>query len=154
MMTALLLAFQIAGPPTTITVKGSGSEAVIPVIETNTGPAIALEMLAPVIPLALRPSPTGRYLVDFGGVRLELVEQVPFAAGPGGAYPLAGSPFLSGGRLHVPLQVASELLPRLAPSRLAYDRARGELRLLAGAATVASGNRPASPGVVAGRSTA
>jgi N-acetylmuramoyl-L-alanine amidase len=53
-----------------------------------------------------------------------------------GVVPLAGAPFVLDGRLFVPLQLVTEVVPRFAPDAV-YDAARGELRVGTGMAAAA-----------------
>jgi N-acetylmuramoyl-L-alanine amidase len=135
MIGALILALQALAVPNAITVKGARSEAVVPVIESSIGPAIAVGQLAPALPLSLRTTPSGEHVLEIGDVRLELTVGLPFAASARGVVPLGGAPFLNESRLYVPLQVVTEILPRLAPTLLAYEPSRGELRLTADASS-------------------
>ena len=92
----------------------------------------------------------GRWRLRIGGATLVLRDGLPFAvAGEGDAareLPLASAPFVEGERLWVPLQLASDLLPRLVPE-VAYDPSRRALTLSRRRArTVAPvASRPAVP---------
>lgn len=131
MIAVLLIALQIAAAPgASITVRAERSEAVVPLVQTGAGPAISLDRLAPVMPIAWRMAPDGRYIVAFAGVEMELTEGVPFARLQDGIVPLVGAPFLREGRLFVPLQVVADLVPARAKSRLRYTASTGELRVL------------------------
>jgi len=149
-----LLALQLAGAaPGVIAVRAGSAEGTVPLLETNAGAALPLDRFAPTIPVTIRATPEGRYAVTVPGVEIEFTSQVPFARVGNAVIPLAAAPFVSEGRLYVPLQVVSELLPMLVPSRLRYNPVRGELVLLDGSppvggvvvATGASPGKPASP---------
>jgi N-acetylmuramoyl-L-alanine amidase len=129
-MIALLLALQVATGAPVLKVRAPGSEADVPVVRSGSAAAVAAHLLAPVIPIAVSPLPNARFTVTFPGVELSLTDRVPFATVRGTVVPLTGAPFVEDGRLYLPLQLVTDLLPRYAPSRLRYDRASGELRLL------------------------
>lgn len=68
-------------------------------------------------------------------VECEFTDMVVFFVAGGSSYQLVAAPRLEGGRFLVPLQVATEYLPRLLPDRFVYDRTSGRL--------IDSGARPA-----------
>jgi N-acetylmuramoyl-L-alanine amidase len=129
-MIAVILALQLAAGAPVLKVRAPGSEADIPVVRSGTTAAVAAHLLAPVIPISVSPLPNARFAVTFPGVEMSLTDRVPFATVRGTVVPLTGAPFVEDGRLYLPLQLVTDLLPRYVPSRLRYDRARGELRLL------------------------
>jgi N-acetylmuramoyl-L-alanine amidase len=110
-------------------VRGGAHEASVPVVATRAGAAVAIQRLAPALPLDVQPRPDRHFLVTFGAVRFDFADQVPFARVGNVVVPLAGAPFVVDGKLLVPYQVVSELLPRYAPDRVRYDAARRELRV-------------------------
>jgi N-acetylmuramoyl-L-alanine amidase len=122
---ALLVAL---AQPGVLTVETESRRTLVPLVETATGPALAAEALAPVVPTQLDLKPTGRYLLRIGGIPFELADQVPFARVGDEIIPLVASPHLVRGRLHVPLQVVGELYPRFAPN-VSFDADRIELRV-------------------------
>ena len=131
MIGALLLALQLAAAsPTALLVRGPGSSAEVPLLRTRAGLMLPIDLVAPVIPTSVRPGPHGRYSITLPGLTIDLVDQVPFATIGRDVVPLANAPFVRGGRLHVPLQLVAELLPRYADARLRYYAPGRELRLL------------------------
>lgn len=128
MIATLLVALQVAvASPTVLIVRHGDREAVVPLVATNLGPALRPELLAPVLDASVTALASGRHAVTVAGVRIELIEQVPFAIIGASVLPIAASPYLHDGALHVPLQVIAELLPRYV-SGLIYDPSRSELR--------------------------
>ncbi|MDQ3809464.1 MAG: N-acetylmuramoyl-L-alanine amidase [Chloroflexota bacterium] len=89
-----------------------------------------IDLIAPVIPLSIRPGAYGRYTVTVAGVQVEVTDQVPFATVTGVVVPLALAPFVRDGRLHLPLQLIGDVVPRYSAARLRYTAAARELRLL------------------------
>ncbi len=131
MIATLVCALQVAAAsPTMLIVRHGDREAVVPLVATNLGPALRPELLAPVLDVSVASLASGRHAVSVAGVRIELIEQVPFAIIGASVLPIAASPYLHDGALHVPLQVIAELLPRYV-SGLIYDPARSELRRFA-----------------------
>jgi N-acetylmuramoyl-L-alanine amidase len=128
-MLAILAALQIAAAPA-LRVSGPGSDAVVPLVRFGTTTAVAAHLVAPVVPISVKPLPGARFAVTFSGLELQLTEGVPFVTIGSEVLPLTGAPYVDDGRLYLPLQLVTDILPRYAPSRLRYDRARGELRVL------------------------
>ena len=145
MIAALALAMQVAvATPSTLSVRVGDRTAVIPLVETSAGPAVAPERLAPLVDAQVRTDGTGRYVLTIEGVSFFLSEQVPFAKVGADVVPLVGAPFVSSTRLHVPLQLVVELLPRLVAGT-AYNPERGELLVMRSAQAVAVSAPPKAP---------
>jgi N-acetylmuramoyl-L-alanine amidase len=151
MIAALLALLQVASSGT-LTVRAAGREAVIPIERSGATSAIAAELLSPVIPVAVTTLPNAKFAVTFPGVEMQLTDGVPFATVSGAVIPLTSAPYVRDGRLYLPLQLVTDLLPRFAPTRVRYDRARAELRLLAAepapAPTVSGQSGPRRPSSV------
>ena len=129
MIAALALALQVGlAPPGVITVHAGASTTTVQLAATSAGPAVAPERLAAALGVRLQMTPAGRHLLTLAGVTFELSEQVPFARVGAEVIPLVGAPYTVGGRLHVPLQLLAELLPRFVPAA-SFDPVRSELRL-------------------------
>jgi N-acetylmuramoyl-L-alanine amidase len=129
MIAALLLAMQVAGtPPAVLSIRVGERTAVVPVVQTSAGPAVAPERMAPLVHAELRADASGRYLLTIEGISFLLAEQVPFTRVGTEVFPMVGAPFMTAGRLHVPLQLVAELLPRALSGAL-YDPLRAELRI-------------------------
>ena len=134
---------QLAGaPPGVLSVRAGERTAVVPLVQTSAGPALGVERLSPLLDAQLRADGTGRFVLTIEGVSFQLGEQIPFTRVGTEVVPMVGSPFMSGARLHVPLQLVVELLPRFLPGTV-YDPARNELRV---ARTLATARPPAAQG--------
>lgn len=143
MIVEALLTLQIAAaPPSVVSARAGAVESVAPLVETTTGRVLRIDRLAPALPVTVREDGPGRFVVSVFDVRMTLADQVPFARVGASVIPLAGAPVVDRGALLVPLQVVAEVLPRLAPTRLAFDPVRGELRVIGAPSSTAS--RPAS----------
>ena len=149
MIAVLALAAQIAvAPPSTLSVRIGERAAVVPIVQTSAGPAVAPERLAPLIDAQVRTDGTGRFVLTVEGVSFFLSEQVPFAKVGADVLPMVGAPFMSSARLHVPLQLLVELLPRVLGGT-SYDIQRAELsfaRSVAGAGAAATRVADVTPG--------
>ena len=143
MIAALAFAMQIAvAPPGVLSVRIGDRTAVVPIIQTSAGPAVAPERMAPLVHTQLRADGTGRYVLTIEGVSFQLSEQIPFTRIGAEVIPLVGAPFALGTRLHVPLQLVVELLPRFLTGTF-YDPASAELRIVRPArVSTAAGSRP------------
>ena len=138
MISSLLLVFQIVAGPDVLVVKAD-SQTVIPLVRSNAGLSLRLDLLAPAIGGALRSLPDGRTVLTIGQAELTLSEGVPFVRAGADLVPLASAPAARDGRLWIPLQFVAEIVPRVA-SGLLYDPGRGELRAFN---TVARASLPA-----------
>jgi N-acetylmuramoyl-L-alanine amidase len=127
---AILIALQLAASaPAPLSVRGPAGTATVPVIQTSSGAAIALDRLAPAAPVVVERRANDRWMVRIAGIDLELASHVPFVRVGESVHPLASAPSLRDGRLVVPLQMVADLLPRLAPGRVTYTHARRELQV-------------------------
>ncbi|MBX6333078.1 MAG: N-acetylmuramoyl-L-alanine amidase [Gemmatimonadaceae bacterium] len=134
MIAHLTLALQLAAAaPGVLSVRAAGRDTSVPLVPTSVGAAVPIERLAPAVSVKVERRPNAHWAVHVAGVDLDVIEHVPYVKADGEVIPLAAAPFVQGGRLVVPLQVVTELLPRLAPDRLSYDSSRGELRVIGGA---------------------
>lgn len=128
MIGALLLALQL-GSATAIQVRAGGAVRAVEVERIAHGATIPLDALAASLSGTVAQLPGGWTRFIARGVELELAPAVPFARAGQTVIPLVSAPVLRGSRLYVPAQLATEILPRLAPS-LRYDAARRELALV------------------------
>lgn len=127
MFAALLLACQLAAP--TQLVIRSGARAVnVPVVNTAAGAGVRADLLGPALGAAIRVLPNGHYVITVGGTALEVAEHVPFVRVGDAVFPLVVAPLVMDGRLVVPLQLLSDVLPRVSRA-FAYDTVRDELRV-------------------------
>ena len=137
MIAELLLGLQAAAlPPSVVSARAGTVESVVPIVETTGGRVLRLDRLAPALPVTVRGDGTGRFVVSLFDLAVNLADQVPYARVGDAIIPLGSAPLLDQDVLLVPLQLVSEVLPRLAPGRLLYDPMRGELRVTG---TTASG---------------
>jgi N-acetylmuramoyl-L-alanine amidase len=151
MLCAVFAAMQFAAAdPQVLTVRSGGSEAFIPLVAAERGPAVQARLLAPVIPTRITEAGAGRYVVSLAGVELTVLVESPYLEHGGKIYPLVAAPFVDGGELYLPLQLFAERLVALAPSKFAYTAVTRELRYTAASApaapVVASAPRQASSG--------
>lgn len=145
MIVEILLGLQIgAVPPSVISARSGALESVVPLVETSAGRVLRLDRLAPALPITVTADGPGRFRVSVFDVAMTLSDQVPYARVGTSVITLGGAPLMDRGALLVPLQLVSEVLPRLVPSRLSYDPVRSELRV--------SGGAPARAPVTAARS--
>ncbi|HEX2780234.1 MAG TPA: N-acetylmuramoyl-L-alanine amidase [Gemmatimonadaceae bacterium] len=147
MIAGLLLAFQLAAPAELV-IRSGARTVRVPVTATATGPGIRADLLGPALGAVTRPAPNGHYLIAVGGVVLDVAEHVPFVSVGDSVYPLATAPTLVDGRLVVPLQTISEILPRVSRA-LVYDSARDELRVTDTLLVRAAAPAPAAPAAAA-----
>jgi N-acetylmuramoyl-L-alanine amidase len=127
MLAALLVAFQLAAPAQLIIRSGTRTVNV-PVVTNASGAGVRADLLGPALGATLRTLPNGHYLLTIGATAFDVAEHVPFVRAGDAVFPLAVAPSLVDGRLIVPLQLLSEILPRLSPA-FAYDTLRDELRV-------------------------
>src|SRR5688572_5738269 len=136
MIIELLLGFQVgAVPPSVVSARAGALESVVPLVETSAGRVVRLDRLAPALPVTVTADGPGRFTVSVFDVTMTLADQVPYARVGTSVITLGGPPLMDRGALLVPLQVVSEVLPRLMPNRLSYDPVRSELRVSGGGAT-------------------
>jgi N-acetylmuramoyl-L-alanine amidase len=140
MIGSLVVALQVAAAASAVlSVRGEGlpgGALRVPLTETGAGSALAIEQLAPALPVHVERLANGRWAVHVAGTELRLRNQIPYVEAAGTIIPLASAPSVNGGRLVVPLQLVTDVLPRLAPERLRYHPARRELEVLGGAPAV------------------
>ena len=127
MLGAILLACQLVAPAQLI-IRIGDRTVNIPVVTTAGTAGVRADLLGPALGATIRPAPNGHYLIAVGGVELDVAEHVPFVRSGTAVLPLVSAPLLIGGRLMLPLQVLTDILPRVS-SAFAYDAAHDELRV-------------------------
>ena len=129
MILRLLFALQLAAatPGGPLTVRLGDRAADIPVATRQGVEVVRADMLARAMEARLEATGAGRFTLHVGDVALGFTDQIPFVRRGGDSVPLASAPFVADGRLFVPLQVVTEILPRLVGT-FAYDAAARELR--------------------------
>ncbi len=149
MIAAAILALQMAAAvppaPPALAVRSGSTEKMVPLVQTNRGPAVPVQALDPVIPLRISNPQRGTFTVSLPGLDVVVRDQVHFVMVNGQPQQLVGAPYMASGRLHVPFQLLAEVLPRVAPEHFRYDARRGELRYIGAAGQVASAATAASP---------
>jgi N-acetylmuramoyl-L-alanine amidase len=125
----LLLLLQTAGqPPSPIVVRTANAIDTLVVVAGADGTdRVALTELSRALRATTSAPRPGRTLVRFGESTLELGEGVPYVVAGDSVYPLVAAPVVEGGRLLVPLQVVTDVLPRGVTGWL-YDAPARELR--------------------------
>ncbi|HWE43587.1 MAG TPA: N-acetylmuramoyl-L-alanine amidase [Gemmatimonadaceae bacterium] len=127
MFTAILLACQLAAP-TQLVIRAGARTVNVPVVAGPAGAGVRADLLGPALGATTRTLPNGHYLISVGGTQLDVAVQVPFVRAGQSVFPLVSAPSIIDGRLVVPLQILSEILPRLSRA-FAYDTVRDELRV-------------------------
>lgn len=122
MIASLLVALQLATASPVLTVRGTGSTSEVPIARSAAGAAVRLDLLAPIVPLAIEDRGAGRYTITFAGVRFAVTDHAPFMEIGGRVVPLASAPYVVDGQLFLPLQAITEQLPRAAPTSCAMTR--------------------------------
>ena len=147
MIVALLLSLQIAAPvagapvrSATLLVQGVSGETRIPTEQPGGAPGVRADLLAAALGGTVRSLPHGHFLVAIAGAEIDVTPLVPFARAGATLVPLAAAPSLADGRLILPMQVVTEVLPRLAIGVI-YDPGRVEIRTFAAMARA----RPPAP---------
>ena len=130
----------------TIQVHAGGTTQPVGVAAAAGGHAVRADALARALGGSTRVLPSGWTRLSMQGLDLEVAPGVPFARAGTTVYPLAVPPSLAGDALMVPVQLATDLLPRLETS-LRYDAARRELAVTTRGTVVAtsSGGAVTSP---------
>ena len=128
MIAALLLVCQLAGAAAApLAVRLEGRTADVPVATRNGLDVVRADVLALALEGTVERVDRLRWALVVGGARVEFTAQVPFARRGEEVIPLAVAPFVLDDRLYLPLQVVSEVVPRLGDG-LRYDVATRELR--------------------------
>jgi N-acetylmuramoyl-L-alanine amidase len=127
MFAALLLACQLAAPAQ-LTIRSGPRTVNVPVVNSASGAGVRADLLGPALGATTSALPNGHFLLTIGGTAFDLAEHVPFVRAGNAVFPLVAAPTLVDGRLIVPLQLLSEILPRLSRG-FAYDTAHDELRV-------------------------
>lgn len=129
---ALLLQLSAAMPaspaPLSFTVKRSGKDVQVPVLQTRQGGAVRADLLAKALGGTLSVLPNGRVSFVVAGKKLEIGEAFYFARVDTGLVPLAYPAFRRDGQFYLPLQVATDIVPRITTGFM-YDAQYAELRV-------------------------
>ena len=144
MLVGCLLALQLVGSAN-MTIRAGDRTVVVPITPTAAGPAIRSDLLGPALAATIRQLPNGHFMLVLGGTEIDIAERVPFARVGADVYPLATAPLVVEGRLLVPMQLLSDVVPRVVKG-VTYDAKRDEMRISDSALLrrVASANDSAS----------
>lgn len=126
---ALLQLAVLAAPPETLVVKDASRAVRIPLVETRAGPMLPPQSLAPLVTVGVRRVTPGEYVVRVNGVDVHLWLGTRFVAIGDEWRQLIEAPQLDDGRLLVPLQFVSEIVPTAVGNGVIWDDERTELRL-------------------------
>lgn len=140
MIAAALLLLQLAATPaaasprpatattaTAVTVRGADGAVDVPVAVRNGATVVRADVLARALGARLETERGGRHVLQVGDVALAFTPGIPFVGRGDESLPIASAPFVAEGRLFLPLQVLSDVLPRAVPT-LVFDADRRELR--------------------------
>ncbi len=128
---ALLLQLSAAMPaapvPNSFVVKRGAISVTVPVLATPRGGAVRADLLAKALGGTASVLPNGRVTFSAGGRKLELSEGFYFLRSDTTLVPISYPPFRRDGQFYLPLQVATDIIPRVATG-LMYDEQYAELR--------------------------
>jgi N-acetylmuramoyl-L-alanine amidase len=118
-----------AARPETLVVKDANRAIRVPLVETRTGPMLPPQSLSPIVSVTARRVAPGEYFVRVNGVDVHLWPGTRFVAVGDDWRQLVAAPRLDDGRLLVPLQFVSEIVPAILGNGIIWDDERTELRL-------------------------
>lgn len=137
-MIGLVLFLQItASPP--LSVREGVTQTTVPVTISAGVRSVPADALMKALGGSVITAAHGRFSLSLPKTRIELIEGIPFARIDSVTYGLARAPEVRAGKLFLPWQVVSELLPQHGGG-IFYDAAQGELRTFS--APVARRNPP------------
>jgi N-acetylmuramoyl-L-alanine amidase len=114
--------------PDSVRVRGVVRDTTLVVVATSAGGALRADVVLPLIGGKVSATTPGHWRVDAPGVTFTLVDGVPFATTVNGPIPLAAAPVVRNGSLFLPLQILSDIVPRVG-NRVVWDAATRELRV-------------------------
>jgi N-acetylmuramoyl-L-alanine amidase len=109
-------------------VRGVDRDTTLAVVATSAGGALRADVVLPLLGGIARITGFGRWTIEVRGSGIGLVDGVPFAMSKGVAIPLAAAPRQQNDAFLLPLQILSELVPRLS-NGITWDAAHRELRV-------------------------
>lgn len=124
----LAVAALFSGPPQRIIVRAGAKATPVEVERLADGPALRADLLAAALGGKVQRSDT-HFVVAFQSVRLQFIEGVATVKTDSETLPLTAPPHRVKEQMYVPLQVVSDIIPRVV-QHLFYDAALGELRSL------------------------
>ncbi len=114
--------------PDSIAVHGLARDTVLAILDGPSGQALRADVVLPLIGGRLKVTGVGRWTVEVPGASLDLVDGVPFATSNGETIPLTAPPSIRAGALMVPLQLFTDIAPRIG-NNVTWDADRRELRV-------------------------
>ena len=136
MIAPVILLFQLAGGEA-LHVRAGGATEPVGISTTASGGRVRVDALASALGGRAQTLPTGWTRLAVQDIELDVSPGIPFARVGSVVYPLAAAPSMAGGALLIPLQIATELLPRLETT-LRYDASRRELALVPRGTSIAT----------------
>jgi N-acetylmuramoyl-L-alanine amidase len=141
LLASALLQVAAAAEPETLVVKDANRAVRVPLVATRSGPMLAPQSLAPVVRVAVRRVAAGEYFVRINGVDVHVWPGTRFVAIGDDWRQMVDAPRLDEGRILVPLQFVSEIVPAVIGNGIIWDGERTELRLFSKVAR----QQPAAP---------
>jgi len=134
MITLLLAAFQIAAAqpspatlPDSLVVKDATRTTAVALVPGRGGPLLRADALRPIVPLTVSHLTGDRWMLIVNGAAIQVEKGSRFVKVGDESYQLAVEADVRDGKLHVPLQLLAEVVPRVA-TNLVWDAQRFELR--------------------------
>jgi N-acetylmuramoyl-L-alanine amidase len=127
-MNGVFLLLALAGRGDSVHVRGVDRDTTLAVVATSSGSALRADVVLPLLGGMARITGFGRWTIEVRGSGIGLVDGVPFAMSKGIAIPLAAAPRQQDDAFLLPLQILSELVPRLG-NGITWDAGRRELRV-------------------------
>jgi len=137
-MIALVFALQIAAAssvapiPDFVIVRDGAVRTSVPVTINGGQASVRADALMRALKGMLITGTNLHYTLALPGVRLDLIDGIPFAKRDTLTIPLTRAPQVRGGQLYLPFQFVSEVIPRYGGG-YSYDVAQAELRTFASA---------------------
>ena len=142
-MIALVFALQIAAAspsapiPDFVIVRDGAVRTSVPITINGGQASVRADVLMRALKGTLITGTNLHYTLALPGVRLDLIDGIPFAKRDTLTIPLTRAPQVRGGQLYLPFQFVSEVIPRYGGGYY-YDVAQAELRTFASAAQSSS----------------
>lgn len=108
-------------------VRTAATDSVVSIVASPAGGVVRADVVARLLGGMVEPAGPGRWRLTLGGAALEVESGAPFVLHNGTAVPLVEAPRAVEGAPVVPLQLFSEVLPRV-DGAVRWDRTRNELR--------------------------
>ncbi|MDB4876314.1 MAG: N-acetylmuramoyl-L-alanine amidase [Gemmatimonadetes bacterium] len=126
MIGALFAAFQVAAAPLpqsqtaqspqSLVIRDATQSVRVAVVASPNGPMLRPDLLAAMVPIVVRHDSGSFYTIEVEGTRLQLESGVAIVRVGGETRPLASPPTVTNGHFLVPLQLISEVFPKVVPN--------------------------------------